>query len=138
VKNWTDGYIGIPFRLNGRDRSGLDCWGLVQLVYREQLCIQLPDPWVGWVDGLNKDDLRRIAAAIDQESVRWRRTDGASADFARLPVALVRHGRIAAHVGVMTTRGLLHVERGRETVLEPARSMLGRIVAVFEYAGGRK
>ena len=39
---WVDGYIGIPFVLGGRERTGLDCWGLVRLVLREQFQVEVP------------------------------------------------------------------------------------------------
>lgn len=39
---WTGKYIGIPYSDDGRSFAGLFCWGLVDLVYREELGIVLP------------------------------------------------------------------------------------------------
>jgi cell wall-associated NlpC family hydrolase len=36
-------YINLPYRHKGRDFLGVDCWGLVYLVYKEEKNILIPD-----------------------------------------------------------------------------------------------
>lgn len=36
-------YVGLPFEDLGRSVNGVDCWGLVQHVYRSEYKIHLPD-----------------------------------------------------------------------------------------------
>jgi cell wall-associated NlpC family hydrolase len=36
-------YIGIPYKHLGRDLKGLDCYGLVVMIYKHHLGIELPD-----------------------------------------------------------------------------------------------
>ena len=36
-------YLGIPFQHHGSDNSGVDCYGILQLFYKEEFNIKLPD-----------------------------------------------------------------------------------------------
>lgn len=48
--------LGIPFKFGGRDRDGMDCWGIVQEVHK-RLGNDVHDPMCGeWKEV--KDDLR--------------------------------------------------------------------------------
>jgi cell wall-associated NlpC family hydrolase len=36
-------YINLPYKNIGRDKSGVDCYGLVKVIYEDKLNINLPD-----------------------------------------------------------------------------------------------
>lgn len=52
MSHWSEKYIHIPYVHGGRTFSGLDCYGLVVLVYRMEFGIAVPDVVIE--DGRNK------------------------------------------------------------------------------------
>jgi len=40
--NWGDNYIGIPYKLHANTMEECDCYGLVQLIYKNEYEIALP------------------------------------------------------------------------------------------------
>ena len=110
---WVRDYIGIPFRYRGRHLDeGLDCWGLIRVVYRDRFGLELPS----YLDrAYNRESVGTAKKAIE---------DGAETLF-------VKHST-AARVGdcvMLHIRGLpLHValyagrEGGREWLLHTTES----------------
>lgn len=100
--HWTERYVGIPFADLGRDRTGCDCYGLVRLVYREELRIGLPD-YLGYGSA---EEQGEIAALLEgaQRLPMWVPVTGTPIAF---DVAVFRRGRLQTHVGLVVRRGLM-------------------------------
>lgn len=97
-------YVGIPYQRGGRTRDGLDCWGLVRLVYAEQRGIELPS-FVEFDNG----QAARVAELVAQQKERWIPIDSP------LPgdVVVLRLEGHEAHVGLVVEQGrMLHALDG--------------------------
>ena len=117
---WTDEYIGLPFLHDGRDRNGLDCWGLVQLVYRERLGIELPT-YGGVYKDTSPQTMREIGIVMDRERDRWVAvSQPKDYDIVLLKIA----GKLPTHVGVVSGKFFLHIMSGMETVIERIDNLL--------------
>lgn len=128
---WTDAYMDIPFAANGRDRKGCDCWGLVRLVYYEQLDIDLP----AYDQALANQSIPALAAArkiLRTESSRWQPVKKQKA------FDLVLFRGVPGHVGVVVDLGdMLHVCTGMHSIVEPYAGLAWGLkqIGFFRYAG---
>ncbi len=61
-------YIGLSYKPKGRDNDGIDCWGMVQLFYREELNIDIPSYAE---DYKNPNDRKSVSAAIIDNIGNW-------------------------------------------------------------------
>lgn len=103
-----DGYVDLPWRTAGRARDGLDCWGLVWLVYREMLGIELPSGAGLYTTAADRRENARIIAGGLPD---WRQVPEDQAKPGDV-VLMSRHGT-ACHVGLLARRGwLLHIREG--------------------------
>ncbi|PZR89637.1 MAG: phage tail protein [Stutzerimonas stutzeri] len=105
MTHWSTPYIGLPYLNHGRDRAGCDCWGLVVLVYRECLGIELPS-YAG--DYVSTDERGEIAELIahHREVGPWQSVE----DPREFDVAIFRRGPHASHAGIVVRPGsMLHV-----------------------------
>jgi cell wall-associated NlpC family hydrolase len=108
---WTHAYVGTPYRDLGRGFDGVDCWGLVRLVYRHELHIELPGYDGAYVSGDEQAEIAAIVAGA-AASDAWTGVDIFSEPSRPFDVAVFRRGRLDCHVGVVIGGGLmLHVAR---------------------------
>lgn len=136
--SWASDYVGLPFKDGGRDRNGVDCWGLVRLVYAERLSINLPD-----FPEIRANDWRKVARAIADavDTDEWLPViNGAEKDYDVVVMRGHSDGAralsIRSHVGIVAPGAcLLHVEDGTDVVVPKLNSVTvkDRIVGIYRY-----
>lgn len=106
---FCNAWIGTRFQFDGRDRGGVDCWGLAWRFYRDCLGVILPD----WTKGQNGEAW--ITETIAGEMVSGWRELPEPVDTCLVITAPAKR---PAHVGVFWRGGVLHAQRGRGVVWE--------------------
>ncbi|HYD17059.1 MAG TPA: NlpC/P60 family protein [Patescibacteria group bacterium] len=131
VPIWAGRYIGLPFAEHGRDRSGVDCWGLVRLALFEQYNITLPS---FDTDYQRTNDALRISALVERESLQWRAMPSGAERCG--DVIVLRMRGLPLHVGlVLGDRQMLHVEQGIDSAIEKytGQKWRDRIYGFYRY-----
>jgi cell wall-associated NlpC family hydrolase len=125
--------VGLPWRELGRGAGGVDCWGLRRLILLQLAGVELPS----YGDGYSTTaDLQAIRTLVEG-GMREHEEIPAGAE-APLDGVLLREGREAVHIGTVVRPGdLIHIERERESVVEPyRRGMLRlRVLGFYRYRG---
>jgi len=128
-----DPYIGIPWVDMACGHDACDCWGLVRLIYREVLGLELPSFSGRLVTG---EDSAAVANLINGERGAWDELPaGREACF---DVITMWDGPHVSHVGMVVQPGLMiHVARGSTSAIERYRQGLRRprIDGFFRYRG---
>lgn len=127
---WSDKYIGIPYKENGRDFNGVDCWGLARLVYKEELGIDLPSFAEEYDVGDTREYLQELIA---QHKEGWEPVDRPS----KGTMVLFRILGNESHVGVAVNEThFVHARDGYDSSLEAFSSgaWKARIVGYYKYS----
>lgn len=107
---WTDAYIGIPFKEGGRDESGCDCAGLALLVLRREAEVEATDFRAYETADFNyPHGYAALSKSMDELMAEWAPVKEPQA----LDLVRFRYGRYPAHVGIWAGSGnlFLHVEK---------------------------
>lgn len=127
--SWAADYIGIPFVSGGRDRTGLDCYGLLRLVMAERHGYQLPLLAGDYTNALNVADtsplfVREVPVICSQPLEGPQ--EGA--------LAIMQVGGLPCHIGIWCGGGcILHARSGVGVVAEKidSRRLPGRIAGWY-------
>jgi len=127
-------YIGIPFKEHGDTIAGVDCWGLVRLVYRDLLNIELP----AYHDVYSTcTDRKNINKQVERSVSGWL-TIG-DADRQLLDVVLIKIGKYKCHVGVYGDCGMIvHAAQDKEAVVAErlnSKKYRDRVEGYYRYNG---
>jgi len=124
---WVGDYVGLPFRFRGRSRAGVDCYGLIWLVFWEVFGVRLPDYIARYGPAPSRDILGPLFA------------DGAK-DFCWVEEQRPAAGRVILlnlsgkplHCGLMVDEGrMLHALEGANSCVE----RIDRLVWKRRHAG---
>ena len=113
-------YIGIPFLDRGRFvERGLDCWGLVMLVYRCEYEIELPSYTTTYTSASSATTNDVFSAEKDA----WTKVEEPEPGD-----VLVFYSSGGVHVGILVSPGLvLNVRRGADACIDRL-AILGKIM----------
>lgn len=116
MKHWTHKYIGIPFQSKGSDFNGCMCWGLIQLIYKTELNIELPD-FSNDYESETMAHQNTIAALVERERKKW--IDVPAAEVEPFDVVILRVAGMPWHIGLMIDKNqFIHVMKNTETTIE--------------------
>jgi len=123
---WWNDYVGIPYKLSGRDKDGLDCWGLIRLIHKEQFSNDLPS----FSDHDHSDE--KIREIMAEQREHWISTDEPKVG----DVILFRILGAPAHVGLyIGDKSFIHAKQGINSAIERYDSIFWekRIVGFYRY-----
>lgn len=133
LPEWVNDYVGMPFKLGGRDREGgVDCFGLCLLVWREVFGLNVPSyGGVAW----GETNTAEVGAFIAGEvRAGWEPVPDGEEQPGNVVVMRMRGHPI--HVGVVVAPGwMLHCHELADAAVENYRSLqwAKRIIGFYRY-----
>jgi len=112
-----DGYSDLCFKERGRDRDGVDCWGLVCMYYKDVFNLNLQDHLDCYETTKDPSIVERMSEQIGDPWVDVLAPKQGD-------VVLCRMASRPMHVGVYIDGGfMLHIESGNSPVLEKIKCL---------------
>lgn len=98
IQPWATEYIGIPWTDRGRSRDGVDCYGLVYLVLKEQFGINVPSYAEDYATARDAEEVGALIRA-GIRSVQWERIEASQTKAG--DVAMINQSGEPYHPGIV-------------------------------------
>lgn len=130
-------YLRIPYKLKGHDFDGCDCGGLLRLVYKTELDIDLPD-WEDAYISTHKEGFKELDSIFEEQT-------STIGDFPmQVPLdevqpfdaVMIRIGKLNVHTGIVTSKGrFLHIQEGENALIDSYDGLKwkNRLVGVYRH-----
>lgn len=116
MTHWSRDYVGLPWQFAGRSRDGVDCWGLLWLVYRDVVDIQIASYAQETTDAPEREQIASLMVGELGKSPWVDIHPGQEREF---DMAVFKRAGIDSHVGVVVEPGrMLHITNGTESRVE--------------------
>jgi len=127
---WLSEYIGIPWVKHGRTGTGVDCWGLLWLIYSKHFRIDINGLLSAYDDtGIGA---REVSGVIDGEKSNWRCVEQENVRLG--DVVVFNLASIPSHVGMLLdSDNFIHVLEGTHSVIDKWKGLnwASRIEGVY-------
>ncbi len=142
IPRWTNGYIGIPFKWDGEEKDGANCWALVRMVLSEQFGREFDRNSTDLASAQNGGKVEEMMRIY---KIGWETVERGlerAGDVVLMSGIYTHEGvtsRADCHVGVVVAPSyMIHVELGTDTVLVNFRTHMSvkrRVVEVLRHEG---
>jgi cell wall-associated NlpC family hydrolase len=133
---WEQKYLRIPFKEGGRDEKGADCAGLVMMIYRNELGIEVDESPVSY-----EDTSRHSAKLLDCATTEYFAT---MKGFREVPlteiepfdVLLFQIGGARSHIGICVRPNfMLHIVSKERACVDRYNGVVWgqRLVGAYRY-----
>lgn len=120
-------YLRLPYVENGSDWTGVDCFGLVVLFYKEELNIEI-------VDYKNLTKSERANKLIKNSYKDWKPID--ITDIKKYDILCFYEKGLGHHSGILLEEGkFIHVTKGSNCVITPFFKYKDIFTKAYRYKG---
>lgn len=122
---WWNDYVDRPWKEGGRDNDGFDCWGLVRVVYKSQIDVDLPRLELAvWRRG---GDARKLLKAVREYSDQLQKDEFVplllDGNYKEFDLLWLRNGGPIHFAVMIDDKRFIHVEEGCDTAIEKINSL---------------